>query len=474
MKTKIILLYLFLFFCQTLTSLFGETKGKLFIVPLQEEINKPQLYIIRRAFKEAKKANASAVILDIDTPGGRVDITEEIISWIRSFDGPVYAYVNPRAQSAGAIISFACNKIYMSPGSRIGSAMPILLSPTGGAQEIPESIQEKISSDIRAMVRGLAQENNHSEDVAVAMVDSKKEVIIGEKTISKKGELLNLTALEAVEKIRENGRPLLAEKIVENMNELILEIGQDKAEVKYLKVSSAEQLSRWITTLAPIFLALGILGIYVEIKTPGFGIPGILGALFLGIFFFGHFVAGLAGMEELAFVLVGIILLSLEIFVIPGFGITGMLGILCIFAGIAMGMIPYIPDAPPLPMTSPASLDIYINQALLKLFAALAIVGGAGFLLGKILPKTPFFRQLILDKIANKQDGFVSSDIETNKELIGKIGKTVTPLHPTGVAFFEEERIDIVSSGDMIEEGQSVIVTEVHGSRIVVERVINH
>jgi membrane-bound serine protease (ClpP class) len=221
-------------------------------------------------------------------------------------------------------------------------------------------------------------------------------------------------------------------------------------------------------------LAAGLVGIYIELKTPGFGLPGIAGAVCLGIFFFGHHVAGLAGWEDIALIVIGIVLLALEVFVIPGFGIAGISGIICVAAGAFMALIPHLPDIKPIPLkdTDMPTMEVsYVDEALLKLMISFLLIALLVWLLGKILPKTSIYNRLVLDAGLSNDQGYVSSDVEHYRSYLGQEGVARTMLRPAGTAEFGDERLDVVTSGDLIQKGTRVRVIRTEGSRVVVEKV---
>ncbi len=457
--------------CTGLASSQDTARQTVYVLPVKGPIDKSMLFVFRRAFREAKRSKPAAVILELDTPGGALRETEEIVAWLRSLEIPKYAFVNTHAQSAGAIISLGTGKIFMAPGSRIGSAMPIVISPIGGGvQQLPADIKEKMLSDVRSMVRGLAQENGHSEEVAEAMVDAAKEVKIGERVICPAGQLLNLTAKEAVEIVPPSAKPVLATAIVDDIQAILKHEGLEGAELVQFQEESAERLARYITLIGPLLLALGVLGVYIEIKTPGFGIPGIAGICLLSLYFFGHYVAGLAGLEEIALVFVGFVLLAVEIFVLPGFGIAGLAGIACIIAGIILGLLPHLPSGPlPLPDVAPTAMADYLREALFKFVMTLVLGGLGGWALAKILPKTPLYRGIVLDKSLAQGAGQPADQQESRASLLGCEGTCATALHPSGIAVVDGNRLDVVSSGDLIPKGSPIRVVQIEGSRIVVE-----
>jgi membrane-bound serine protease (ClpP class) len=443
-----------------------------FVLPVKGPIDKAMLFVFRRAFRQVRELQPEAVVVEIETPGGGLRETEEIIGWLRTLDVPTLAFVNTHAQSAGAIIALACDRIYMAPGSRIGSALPILINPMGGGvQEMPADVKEKIRSDTRSLVRGLAQENGHWEEAAMAMVDPQIEVRVGDRVINEEGNILNLTAKEAIEIIPPRTTPVLARAIVPDLATLLAAEEIVPGRIVEFEETSAERLARLITLVGPLLLALGVLGLYIEFKTPGFGLPGIAGLSLLVLYFFGHYVAGLAGIEELVLVCVGFLLLGIEVFVLPGFGVVGALGILCLLAGVLLGLIPQLPQAPPppLPEWNPIQAEAYLLEALLKLLATL-VAGGLGvWALSKVLPRTPMFRSLVLTQELTRESGYVAHTAGRYEDLAGKSGVALTLLRPAGTAEVAGRRLDVVSSGDMIPPGSAVRVITVEGSRIVVE-----
>lgn len=447
----------------------GEGRAQVFVLPLKVEINQGLMIMFRRAFREIERQSPDLVIIEIDTPGGRLRETEEIITWMRSTDVPICAFVNYHAQSAGAIISFGADRIFMAPGSRIGSALPIIRG-SGGVADLPEKVYEKLLSDTRAMVRSIASENKHWVELAVAMVDPEYEVKIDDHVVSEEGELLNLTAEEAVEVIPPREQPLLAEAIVKDVDGLLSYLDLENAEVVYFEPELAEDLARWIITIGPILFALGILGVYMELNSPGIGIPGLAGGICLLIYFVGHHIGGLAGIEDLALVVIGFLLLALELFVIPGFGVAGFLGIVSILVGMVMGLVPRLPAIPEdMPgINTPALVD-YLPRISLHLSMVVVCSGVGIYLLSKILPKVPFYGKLVLQTTLNADEGWVSSDAD-NQKFEGQTGTALTVLRPAGTAEIGNDRLDVVTEGDMIPKDSPIRVIRVEGNRIVVEK----
>ncbi|MBN1557716.1 MAG: hypothetical protein JW951_06180 [Lentisphaerae bacterium] len=443
--------------------------GPTYVIPVRDMIERGLVYVIRRGVSEAEADGAGAIVFDMNTPGGRLDATEEIIRIITGIDAVTYTYVNPNAISAGAIIAFATDHIYMSPNGRIGDAMPVMMSPIpmGGAQEIPEGLKEKAVSPTAALIRSAAQRKGHDPELAEAMVRPEIEYAVGDTVISPAGRLLTLTSTEAAQPVGEAGRPLLSEGTVENLDALLERIGRAGTRRVTVRVTPAESVARIIEgfPMSGILLALGLLGLYIEFKTPGFGVPGIAGILLLAVWFWGHNVAGLAGVSEILLFLVGAILLGVEIFVIPGFGVVGLTGLGCMFAAVLMAMIQHYPGTPwYLPPAQQVQTSIR-NTGL-----SLVLVFAAGALLSRLLPRTRAFHRLALAGAVGRAEGYQASP--DTSPLVGRSGRAATPLRPAGIGRFGDERLNVVARGQFIEKDTPIRIVETHGNRIIVEATV--
>jgi membrane-bound serine protease (ClpP class) len=393
---------------------------------------------VERSLAEARAANASAVVLDIDTPGGRVDAAQRIVKALQDAEVPTYALVNPHAFSAGAMIALATDRVFMRPGSVMGAATPV----TGEGETAPE----KIVSAMRAEMRSLAERRGLDPRIAEAMVDPS----IAVEGVVEAGKLLTLTAVEA-DRI---GYAVL----VDNFAALLASVELVPERVVDTRPNWAEGVVRFITNplVAPFLLSLGFLGLIIEIKTPSFGLAGIAGGTALALFFGGHYLVGLAGWEELILLTVGIVLLGIEIFVVPGFGIFGVLGIGGILASIYLSMI-----------GSMSTLVDYTNAAMV-LSASMLIVLVSGWAIMRTLPKNMrLYRSgILLGDVMNRDTGFLSSAVRG--ELVGRRGVAVTDLRPAGVGRFDGERIDIVAEEGWITAGTPIEIVRAEGYRHVV------
>jgi membrane-bound serine protease (ClpP class) len=430
-----------------------------YIIPVKKMIEPALLYVVRRGVDEAVRNNAQAIIFEMDTPGGAVNAAEGIINVITQTDIPTYTFVENDAFSAGAIIALATKHIYMAPGSVIGAATPMMMSPMGGVQEMPEEVQEKMTSAVAAMVRSAAEQGGHDKELAEAMVRADMEYSVNGVIISEKGRLLTLTNEEAAQLVGTEQRPLLSTGTVKNIAALLETIGLADAETVTLEVTAAERLARLIAGIAPILMIIGLGGIWLEFKTPGFGIFGIAGATCLLLFFFGHHIAGLAGMEDLLLFAVGIAFLAVELFITPGFGLMGISGLILIFLSLINAMVEHIPGSWRPTSFSPETFSVPLLKVAISFFGSLALV----CLAGKYLPKTKTFQGLTLEEVSPNPAG--------NEELLGLEGVAHSDLRPGGSAYFEGRKLDVVTYGDYIPRDTPVRIVETHGNRIVVENI---
>lgn len=435
--------------------------GTVYVIPVDGAIEDALIYVIRRGVTEAEAIEAKAVIFEIDTLGGGLLAAEKIVRLIKDLDIPTYTYVTGRAISAGALIAFATKTIYMSPGSTFGDAMPVMVSPMGAPQEMPEDLTEKQVSFTAAFARSAAEIGGHDKELAEAMVRRDNVYKIGEEILCPEGELLTLTNVEAEQINPDTGATLLSSGTVYSRDDLLDRIGHADAAVVELTVTGAERLARIIKALSIVFLGAGLLGLYIEFKTPGLGVPGALGAVSLAIFFWGHHVAGLAGAEEILIVMIGVALILVEIFVLPGFGVAGFTGIVFVCAGLLMAMVEHAPGAPWMPPIGD------FRFPLTQLTGGLVVTMAGGLLLGRFLPETRFFKTFALQTSTSAADGFVSADRAPFEA--GQAGVAATALRPSGAATVDHQPVDVITGGEFIDEGTPIRIVEVRGSRILVE-----
>ena len=395
---------------------------------------------VARALDEAATAGADAAYLDIDTPGGRIDAAERISDAVRGARIPVYSFVNPRAFSAGALIAISAKSVYMRPGAVMGAATPVDGQGTRAS--------EKMVSAMRAEFRAVAEQRGLDPRIAEAMVDERLEV----PDVKRPGELLTLTTAEAI-------RVKYAAGEVADEEALLAAIGLPGARVVTVQSNWAERVVRFLTdpVVAPLLLSLGILGLVFEIKTGAFGLGGVLSLASLGLFFGSSFLLGLAGWEEILLLGLGMIAIAVEVLVLPGFGVAGVLGIVALAAAVVLAMMG----------SAPTSGDML--QAFAVLGASLVITFAVAFAWLRHLPNSGRFSGLFLRGGMDRREGYISAPLRD--DLIGKEGVAVTDLRPAGTARIGDERVDVVTEGEYVAQGSPVRVLRSEGYRHVVATV---
>ena len=298
-----------------------------YVVPVEGVIDLGLAPFVSRVLDEAARAGAAAVVLDIDTFGGRVDAAVQIRDALLASPLRTVAFVDRRAISAGALIALSATTIAMAPGGTIGAAAPVHAGAPGAAA-MP--VQEKTVSYVRKEFGATAEARGRPQQLAEAMVDADIEV----KGVIDKGKLLTLTTDEAL-------KHKVADLRADSLDKLLPQLGLEGAEVRKPTPHWAEELVRLLThpVFSSLLISIGMVGILVELRTPGFGVAGTIGIGSLALFFYGHWLVQLAGWEELLLAALGLLLLAVEIFVTPGFGVVGALGILALLGGLALSLV---------------------------------------------------------------------------------------------------------------------------------------
>jgi len=413
--------------------------GLVYRVPVTGTVEMGLAPFVSRVLEEAAEAGASAVVLDIDTPGGRIDAAWEIIDAVRDSRVPVHAYVNRRALSAGAMIALSAERLYMRPGSTIGAATPVV----GEGKRA----SEKMVSAMRSEFRALAEERGFDPAIAEAMVDENVAV----EGISEAGQLLTLTTSEAVELG-------VATAVVEDWPALVASVGLEGAAVQEVSPNWAEQIVRLLTNpmLAPLLLSLGFMGLIIEIRTPTFGLAGAVGLVCLAAFFGARFVVHLAGMEEVILLGVGAGLIALEVFVIPGFGVAGLAGGVTVLTALMLSMLGSYPTV------------AEVISALGIIAVSILVVGVLAFAVLRHLPFSRAMSGVLLDRATTQEAGYLSAP--DRPDLEGRVGEALTDLRPSGTVDIDGERIDVVTEGPWVEKGDTVVVLRAESYRHVVRK----
>ncbi len=423
------------------------------VIPVRQDIAKPVLYVLRRGLKEAIDQKADVVVLDMKTPGGALDVTFEIMEALDKFPGRTITFVNTEAISAGAFISAVTDDIFFTPDGVIGAAAPVMA--TGG--EIDASMKQKIVSYLRARVRAISEGKGYRGQVISAMIDSDYELKIGEEVLKPKGELLSLTASEASKRYGDPAQPLLAAGIAADVNALLTaEYGAGRFSVNELKVTWSEELAQYLNGFSPIFLGLGLLALFIEFKTPGFGIFGISGILLLLVVFLGHYVAGFSGHEPMLVFVLGVLLVLIEILFFPGIVVAALTGVLLILGSLVWSMADLWPNEP-----VSFSGDVFLAPLTnLGLGVVTSVVLALALL--RFLPRGWVWDRMVLSaavtssaaELAETSGGRTSSS-----ELVGKRGVAVTPLFPSGQVEIDGQRYEARIAVGSADIGAPVVVT---------------
>jgi membrane-bound serine protease (ClpP class) len=436
------------------------TKGDVVVVPLHGEVAPSLLAFLRRAVKTAESNEASAIIFDMNTYGGRLDTATDIVNALNQTKIPTYTFINTNAGSAGALIAIATQHIYMAPVSAIGAAAPIL--PTG--EDLPATAKEKTISYWSALIRGSATKNGHNPDVAEAFINKDKEVKIGDRVVHPKGAILTLNAQEASERI--SGKPFLAEGVADSVSDLLKKAGLKGNEVT-IEPTGFEQIAFGITALAPLLLLGGILGAYLEFKIPGVTWPGVISAICFALFFLGHYLAGLAGWEVVALFILGMVLVLIEIlFFAHSTIVFGVVGVFLMLTSLLWTMVDRYPGQNFFPTGKMLAIP------LLNMF--IAIVGSfiVIALLARYLPRTSIYRRFALmdSNPPGPSLAGVPRQFATPLALApGMQGTAVTVLRPSGKARFADHVVDVVTEGEFIAPQTPVTVIQTDGMRVVVK-----
>lgn len=454
----------------------GEYAGKVVMVSVGEsDLSNTQAFkFMERVMKRAQDEGAEAVVVELNTPGGLAWETSELMMKVlQPMKIPTYAYVNPKAMSAGALIAAACETIYMSPVSSIGAAG--LVSGTG--QEIDPMMRKKLESAFGAFMRSVVAERGHNVDLIKAMmVPSEKDLSFGSVKLPK-GELLTLTGKEAVEVV--DGKPLLAKGIAQSVNDL-LEKENIKVPVIKATPTGFESIAWWLAWASPVLILIGIGGIYFEFKTPGFGIGSVIALAAFGLFFFGNNVAGnLAGYETAALFVLGIVLLCVEFFVLPGTVVFAALGGLCVLFALFGGMIDAV-DVDKLFSPGGFSLDALMALGIMPLFKlSLGMAGAVALILFmmRYLPQFSLMRGLMNSNVSGEfrtvEDSPDSAATASSSVKPGAQGIALTELRPSGTAQFNGQYYEVMARDGFHPKGAPLVVVEVQATRLIVEAVPN-
>jgi membrane-bound serine protease (ClpP class) len=477
-----------------------------FVIPIREPIAEKTYDAVKRKVIRCRLAGAEMIIFDMNTPGGRGDAMEDILRLVLDDMRDVYtvAYVDPEAFSAGAVISLACTEIVVSPTAVIGDAMPIMIGVGGELAPVPKEERSKIESGIRGIIRTTAENRGHSVALCEGMVTIGIEVWLirnhhtGElrvvnaadergkvrnapaagatqasvsaalatdweylRTIDGPESLVTLTGYEAVD-------AGLARRMLANMDKLRQHYNIT-APPTVLEDTRSETLVEFLTSpvVAGILFFVGILGIYVEFNAPGHVLPGVAGLICLAIFFGSRYLIGMASWWMIALFILGVLLILVEILVVPGFGVPGVLGVIFCVVGLLVMLMPYRPGKW-LPNT-PLDWRLFTNGVLGVTMGFVGAVAAA-LAIAKYLHRLPVAGRLVLPSVVPPVEPTVTEGSPYLRVKAGDIGTVERMCRPVGKVRFGEDLLDAGSQGEIIEPGTAVRVLRREGNRLIVEK----
>jgi membrane-bound serine protease (ClpP class) len=405
------------------------------ILRVEGEIQSSSAELLKKQIDQANVEQRPLIVIEIETPGGRVDAAIEMSDAIVSSKVPTLAVVR-NAFSAGALIAMSAEQLAMLPASEIGAALPI----TGSGQAITGDVGEKINSAVRGKFRSVAEARGRNKDAAEGMVNPNK-VIAG---LKEKGEILTLTAPEAV-------KNNVADFTALSIEDAVRQAGFSNLRLEKYILSPAEQIGVTLTNpfVAGILLAIGIVGILIELFHPGLAAPGIIGALALVAYFMGGLLTGSGSTVAFILFIAGILLIMAELLIVPGATVVGLLGLGSIVA----------------------SIYLQFGQNFAVVSGTATIVAGVciGLALWKLPSSTILNRSIFLNTTLATTGAPAIMPNQVASKLEGRFGTAVSDLRPSGVASIEGERMDVVADGEFIKAGTMLEVTRVEGRRIVVK-----
>ncbi len=456
----------------------GDRLKTVYILPVRDQIGRPIQYILRRGMKEAVAEGIDMVVLDMDTPGGAVNTTLDIMEMMGRFDGITATFVNPDAISAGAFIAASTKEIYFSPRGVMGAAAPV----TATGADIPEAMQQKLLSFLTARIRSFTEDVPHRADVLTAMIDAGFELVIDGEVISPEGSLLTLTASEAVRMYGDPPSPLLADGIYDDITSMLDDkFGAGNYEIKEFHVTWSERVTQYLSAIAPLLIAVGLVTLYMEAQSPGFGVFGIVGVSALALVFIGNYAAGLAGHEPVLFFLLGLVLIGIEVFLFPGTFVFAIAGVLLVIGSLIYGMADIWPDE-----GFGFSPEVLVVPAL-NVFGGIILAFILAILFARYTPRSWVLDRLILSSaIAGSSQSAAFQDVSASdsgseapnpsvtppgKPALGARGRAVSDLYPSGEVEIDGRRFQAHSEYGSTESGSEIEVVGYGDFNIVVREV---
>jgi membrane-bound serine protease (ClpP class) len=424
-----------------------EGKIRIYKFDIKKEIAPPVWRSTKLAMEEAVKENADLIFIELSTYGGLLESADSIRSKILESDIPVFVFINHNAASAGALISIACDSIYMTPGATIGAAT--VVNQTG------EVVPDKYQSYMRAMMRSTAEATGRDPNIAQAMVDPRIEI----EGVIDSGSVLTFTATEALD----NG---FCEGIAESKEEVLRIAGIESYEIIEQELTAVDRIIGFLINpfVSGILIMIIIGGIYFELQTPGIGFPLLAAATAALLYFAPLYLEGLAEHWEILVFIAGIILIAVEIFAIPGFGVAGISGIVLVVTGLTLSLIGNIGFD-----FSPVNFATAITSFFLVIISILIAIIASYFLTKSLFTRNRLFGSLALETVESAQDGYTAADA-TYQQMVGQTGIAHTILRPSGKVKLQGDIYDATAITGYIDKGEAIKVVRYSGTQLFVQR----
>ncbi|MEQ9426707.1 MAG: NfeD family protein [Cyclobacteriaceae bacterium] len=420
---------------------------KVFVMEIKAEIDPRMNHYVELALAEAVEVDADFVVIEMDTYGGAVNDADDIRTAILDFETPIVVFINKDAASAGALISIACDSIYMTSGASIGAAT--VVTPDG------QAAPDKYQSYMRSIMRSTAEAKGRDPRIAEAMVDETLEV----DSISSEGSVITFSTSEAI-------KYGFCEAQVRNIDEILERNGITDYELIEYQLSSTNRVIAFFLNpfISGILILMILGGIYFELQTPGVGFPLAAALIALILYFIPHYLNGLAENWEMAAFFVGIALIAAEIFVIPGFGVAGISGIILTIGSLVLVMLNN--DAFDFSFVGAEEIFIAISTTLAGLMGSFIVI----FVGGVRLTDSKAFKRVALHDVQNKDDGFSAASFR-KESLLGKSGQAYTNLRPSGKVMIDDNVYDAFTRGDYILKDAQIEVISEEGTSLKVKEI---
>ena len=451
MKKTHIFLSVIVLFLLAMSLRVSAQQPKVYYYKIDDNISKPALRLTEKAVKEAEAGKFDYLLLELNTFGGELDAADKIRTLLLNTKVPTVVFINNNAASAGALISIACDSIYMMPGASIGAASVV--------NETGEIMPDKYQSYMRSLMRTTAQHNGRDPNIAQAMVDPDVKI----PGISDSGKVLTFTSEEAAK----NG---FCEGVVSSREEALSHVSETPLEITEQELTTIDKIINFLVNpvVSGILIMCIVGGLYFELQAPGIGLPSVIAITAALLFFAPHYLEGLAAHWEILIFLAGLVLLMLEFFVVPGFGVTGISGIVLIFASLVLTLVFNVGFK--FKFNPEFDASAYVSKmTILVLVSSLAGFFIALWLGKKLILAETRFGSLALRTQMESDKGFTSQDMR-NEQYVGKEGTAQTILRPSGKINIDGEILDATVEHGYVEPGEKVKVTKFENAQLFVRK----